>query len=97
VHYGTCDIFRAFCHMLTELLEVSSTDVPYLMACAYLNARGTRVWTQSGWANKSSDPYKKREILWPEHLRATGTDPMLIAENLCLEMFDAFGFKQVVK
>ena len=96
VHSGTCDIFRAFCHMLKECLDVSSTDVPYLLACTYLNAEGTCVWTNSRWG-KFSEPYKKKEILWPEHLRATGVDPMLIAERLCLEMFNAFGFKQVVK
>jgi len=56
VHSGTCDIFRAFCHMLKELLQVSSTDVPYLVACAYLNARGTCLWTESRWSNKFSLP-----------------------------------------
>lgn len=96
VHFGTCDIFRAFCHMLKEFLDVSATDVPYLLACAYLNAEGTCVWTESPW-RKFSDPYKKKDILWPEHLRATGTDPMAIAESLCLEMFNAFGFKEIVK
>jgi len=96
VHSSTCDIFRAFCHMLKELLDASATDVPYLLVCAYLNAEGTCVWTESPW-RKFSDPYKKKDILWPEHLRATGTDPMAIAESLCLEMFNAFGFKQVVK
>jgi hypothetical protein len=96
VHSGTCDIFRAFCHMLKELLDVSATDVPYLLACAYLNAEGTCIWTNSR-LGKFSEPYKKKEILWPEHLRATGANPMVIAESLCLEMFNAFGFKQVVK
>jgi len=96
VHSGTCDIFRAFCHMLKEFLDVSATDVPYLLACAYLNAEGTCIWAESRWG-KFSDPYKKKDILWPEHLRATGTDPMTIAESLCLEIFNAFGFKQIVK
>ncbi len=96
VDSGTCDIFRAFCHMLKEFLDVSATDVPYLIACAYLNAEGTVIWTESQWG-KFSDPYKKRDILWPEHLRAIGMDPMTIAGSLCLEMFNAFGFKQPVE
>jgi hypothetical protein len=96
VHSGTSDIFRAFCHMLKELLEISGTDVPYLVTSAYLNARGTCLGTESRWP-RFSDPYEKRHILWPEHLRATGTDPLPIAESLCLEMFNAFGFKQIVK
>ncbi len=95
VNSGMCEIFRAFCHMLKEFLDVSATDVPYLLVCAYLNAEGTRIWSDSIW-RKFSEPYKKREILWPEHLRPTGDDPMVIAESLCLEMFNAFGLKQVV-
>lgn len=96
VHSGTCDIFRAFCHMLGELLEASGTDVPYLVTCAYLNAEGTCLWTESQWS-KFSEPYTKKYILWPEHARATGTDPIVIAESLCVEMFNAFGFKDVTK
>lgn len=44
-----------------------------------------------------SDPYKFKSILWPEHVRPTGTDPMGVAEALCVEMFNAFGLKQVIK
>ena len=96
VHSGTCDIFRAFCHMLGELLEASGTDVPYLVTCAYLNAEGTCLWTESQWS-KFSEPYTKKYILWPEHARPTGTDSIVIAESLCVEMFNAFGFKDVTK
>lgn len=96
VHSGICEIFRAFCHMLKEFLNVSATDVPYLITCAYLNAEGTCMLTESrGWP-QFSGPYKKKNIFWPEHLCATGADPMTIAESLSLEMFNAFGFKKVV-
>ena len=95
VHRGTCDVFKAFCHMLKELLDVSGTDVPYLIKSTYLNARGTRLWTQSRWKNLS-EPYEKKDILWPEHLRATGADPISIAEDLSLEMFNAFGLRQII-
>jgi len=96
VHSSTCDLFRAFCHLIKEALIVSGTDVPYLVTCAYLNAEGTCVWTDSR-RSRFSDPYMKNEILWPQHLRATGTDPLTIAERLCVEMFNAFGFKEIVK
>jgi hypothetical protein len=96
VHSSSCEIFRAFCHILKELFDVSATDVPYFLACAYLNAEGTCLWTDLPW-RKFSHPYQKKHILWPEHLRATGTDPLTIAESLCLEMFNAFGFKQIMK
>ena len=95
VHRGTCDVFKAFCHMLKELLDVSGTDVPYLIKSTYLNARGTRLWTQSRWKNLS-EPYEKKDMLWPEHLRATGADPISIAEDLSLEMFNAFGLRQII-
>jgi hypothetical protein len=96
VHSGDCDLFRAFCHMLNELLDASGTDVPYLVTCAYLNGQGTCLWTESR-RSKFSEPYAKRNIVWPEHMRSTGEDPMAIAESLCLEMFNAFGFKEVMK
>jgi hypothetical protein len=41
VHSGTSDIFRAFCHMLKELLEISGTDVPYLVSRITSSARNS--------------------------------------------------------
>jgi hypothetical protein len=96
LHAGTCNVFRAFCHMLKEFLAVSATDTPYLVTCAYLYAEGTRIITTSRFS-KFSDPYKGQEIVWPEHLRATGADPMEIAESLSLELFNAFGFKKIIE
>jgi hypothetical protein len=95
VHSGTCDIFRAFCQILMEFFEVSATDVPYLLASAYLNAEGTCVWAES-LPESFSEPYKKKEIFWPEHLRGTGANPREIGESISREMFNAFGFKQIV-
>ena len=96
LHSDYCDLFRAFCHLLKELLDVSGTDVPYLVSCAYLKAKGTCIATGNH-SYKYSKPYEKEEILWPEHVRATGADPMTIAEELSRELFNAFGFKDVVK
>lgn len=93
---GDCDIFRAFCHILKELLDVSKTDVPYLVSCVYLNAEGTTIWTESR-SSRYSAPYTKQNIVWPEHFRPTGSDPMVIAESLSTGLFNAFGFKTVVK
>ena len=95
LHSGYCDLFRAFCHLLKELLDESGTDVPYLVSCAYLKAKGTCLMTEDGMEHYS-EPYDKEEILWPEHVRETGTDPMTIAEDLSLELFNAFGFKEVI-
>jgi len=93
-HSGMCDVFRAFCYLLKELLDVSGTDVPYLVTAVCLNAKGTCIWTNVAF-NRFSEPYAKSEIRWPEHLRPTGADPMPIADRLCLEMFNAFGFRKV--
>lgn len=93
---GTCDLFRAFCHILKESLEVSGSDLPYLLACTYLNAQGTCLFVRE-FPKTFSNPCMKRDIVWPEHLRATGTDPMEIAESLCLRLFNAFGCRKIVK
>lgn len=84
-----CHLFRSFCELLKELWDVSGTDVPYLVSCAYLNGRGTTLYA------RPNDPakYTKNDILWPEHIRSTGEDPMLIAEELCSELFHAFGLR----
>ena len=96
VHTGYCDFFRAFCELLKEVWVAANDDLPYLISCAYLNAVGTRLWTQSI-LQKYSDPYEKREIVWPEHLRSPGEDPITIAEALCTELFNAVGYKEVIK
>lgn len=97
VHSNTCDIFKAFCDMLKESLEVSATDVPYLISCAYLNAADTCIWSESHRGRHFSEVYGKPDIIWPEHFRAAGADPMAVAERLILEMFNAFGFKEIVR
>lgn len=96
LHSGDTDVFRAFCHMLRECLDVTATDVPYVIFATYLNAEGTCIWTESR-MTKFSAPYNKNSIVWPVLLRPTGSDPMEIAERLALGLFNAFGFKEVVE
>jgi hypothetical protein len=97
LHPGKCDIFHSFCDILKELLVVSGSDVPYLIGCVYLNAQATCFWKEAGRWHEFSEPYGKKSILWPEHIRPTGTDPMLVAKDLCLRLFNAFGMKQVIE
>jgi hypothetical protein len=96
VHSGTADIFRAFCHMLDELVATSGSDVPYLITGTYLRAHGSYLWTESK-TTKFHGPYMKAEINWPEHLRQTGTDSTSIGESMCVELFNAFGLKGVAR
>jgi hypothetical protein len=88
-----CQLFRSFCQLLKELWDVSGTDLPYLVACAYLNAKGTILFDHPNdqRLRPRSNEYLKNEILWPEHIRSTGEDPMLIAEKLCSQLCCAFG------
>jgi hypothetical protein len=95
LHKNYCEAFRAFCDLLAELWEVAKTDAPYLIACSYLNARGTRLWREAAYRNPLTEPFLKQDLTWPEHLRSTGEDPAVIADNLCLEMFNAFGERKV--
>jgi hypothetical protein len=100
VHSGYCDLFQAFCHLLKELLEVSKTDVPFLMMCNLVNAEGTRLWVKehrSFMGVPEREPYKKNEIGWPVHIKVTGADPMLIAKDWGRELFNAFGLREVVE
>lgn len=96
IHSGTCEVFRAFCRLLSDLVAVSGTDVPFAIAASCLNAEGLRIWTESK-TTRFSKPYAKREITWPLHLRDTGADARPIADQMATELFNGFGFKEVVK
>lgn len=94
LHSGYCGLFKSFCHLLVEVWSVSGTDLPYGISSVCLNAKGTCLFIHGAWP-KFSEPYRKQEIVWPEHVRLTGQNPMEIADAMCTEMFNAFGFKQV--
>ncbi|MFA5937795.1 MAG: ATP-binding protein [Sinimarinibacterium sp.] len=97
VHSGFCDLFSGFAGVLTAVLEDTSSDLTYLMTCAYLCAQDTCLWTESTWMQKFGAPFGKPEIVWPEHVRPTGGDPQLIAQQMATELFNAFGQRKVVK
>jgi hypothetical protein len=97
LHYGFCDLFNAFCVLLFDLWEKKETDLPYIIRCKYLNANGTVLWTNSQRYSRTTEPYEKDEIIWPDHIRLVG-DPLTdIAESLCKEMYNAFGLKEPIK
>lgn len=94
VHSGTCDVFRAFCWLLAELQSVTGTDTPCVISGHLFNAKGISLWTERP-DNKFTEPYPDDEIIWPEHVRSTGSDLTEIAESISRELFYAFGFKQI--
>lgn len=94
LHSGYRVFFNAFCEMLSSLLAAADSDVPYLIACSLLNARGIYYRATGTYTGGFRGPYPKQEITWPEHLRSTGDKPATIADALSLEMCNAFGYRQ---
>ena len=94
VHSGFCHLFRAFGDLLDELWKVTESDFPYIISCKYLDAKGTAMWTPDEWSH-FSEPLDKDEIFWPLQYRNPGETSSNIAEEICLEMFNAFGFGHI--
>jgi hypothetical protein len=92
LYVGFGDLFVGFAGVLTGVLEAMQTDVPYLLACAYLNAAQTHFCSDPAWGRFTA-AYGKPEIVWPEHIRATGTDPQVIAQQMSFELCHAFGLR----
>lgn len=89
------EVFRVFAEMLEHAWRITGTDVPYLIKCLCLNARGMHMRTQTTITHISL-PFEKQDLVWPEHLRATGEKPMPIADAMFLELYNAFGFSKIV-
>ncbi len=96
LHSGYCDFFRSFAHLLSESWDASSCDLPYLITAVHLNAEETALWTNSRYPQRLTK-YGRNKIVWPEHLREPGTDPAGIAEELSIELFNAYGYQSVVE
>jgi hypothetical protein len=95
VHPLFCEIFRAMASILAGAWRLTSTDVPYLLSCSMFNAGGVIFWYGNS-ARRTTDPFEERELVWPEHFRATGQDPAEIAEEFCLELYNGFGLPSII-
>jgi hypothetical protein len=84
-------LFKAFCSLLSDVWKAAASDLPYLISCAYLNASTTRLGRSNSSFRGMSDFYDKPDLIWPEHIRLIGDDPMPIADELLSELFNAFG------
>lgn len=96
LHSGYCDFFRSFAHLLSESWNASSCDLPYLITAVHLKAEETALWTNSRYRRRLTK-YGRNTIVWPEHLREPDTDPAGIAEELSIELFNAYGYQLVVE
>ncbi len=96
VHSTLCKLFNAFSDFISELWEATATELPYLFGCKYVGAQGTVLWTETR-SQKFTQPYERDEIVWPIHYRQPNQDPTLIMNSICVELFNAFGFREVIK
>ena len=95
VHSGYGDLFKSFCFMLTECLEQSGVDLPYIISCVHECAGSTYLWTESSAQQEFTKYPGHGRIQWPEHIRETGQDPVEIADVMLQELFYAFGHEHV--
>jgi hypothetical protein len=96
LHSGNVDIFGAFLMMLDAAIEESGNDVPYLITAYMSNAQGLRIWTESR-HTRFSEAYDDDSIAWPEHIRQTGEAAVSLKAEFGRELFNAFGFPDIVE
>ena len=95
VHSAFGELFRSFGDLLEHAWRAAGADLPYAITCHYVNAQGTRLWTERA-GHRLSEPYGKNLLTWPEHLRQPGEDLSPIVQQMLVEMFNAFGLPDVV-
>jgi len=88
-----CNLFKAFCLLCRDILSATSSDLPYVLRCKYLKAKGTKFTPYTPGFNDFSDPFDIDEIVWPDEVRQVGEDFMRIADVWCEQMHHAFGIK----
>lgn len=95
IHSGFEKLFDSFLGMVEELLTVTNTDVPYIISCKYIGANKTHLFSDNLLGNYS-EVYGKEDIIFPFHYRQVGEPMNSIAGQLCLELFNAYGFKNIL-
>lgn len=95
VHSDFKQLFLSFMKIIEELLLVTGIDVPYIISCKYTSANRTRLFSDR-LIERFSDPYEKEEIIFPFHYRQVSEPFIDIAEKLCVELFNAYGYKTII-
>lgn len=91
-----CELLEACGDLINEAWSITNTDLPYLISCKYLNAKGTVLYTEAG-GGDFSEPFERNELVWPLHFRNVSQDVLEIIEEMCTEMYNAFGEPQAIK
>ena len=92
---GHCEIFRAFCDLVSDVWSTLKIDLPYAISSVYLDAKGCTVPKRENFQHTYAELYDRDEIRWPMHIRRVGEDCVSIADELCLELFNAFGLDSI--
>lgn len=95
IHSGYTEVFDSFMSIIEDLLIVTKSDVPYIISCKYTGAKLTRMYCQKTFFNYSKF-YEKEEIIFPFHYRSVGESFEDIGKQLIKELFNAYGFKDVI-
>ena len=95
LHSGNIDVFGAFLAMLDEAVDNSGTDVPYLLTACMSETFGLKIWTENR-RERFSEPYDDNSIIWPEHVKQTGEAAINLKADFGRELFNAFGYPDVV-
>jgi hypothetical protein len=90
---GYKTLFKSYFDILEDLWQLTDTDVPYLIMCKLINARGIILSIRNPFSEEIK--YEREEIVWPQHFRAVGQDSELLIEDLTKELFYAFGQKDI--
>lgn len=95
LHSGNVDIFGAFLTILDDAIEKSGNDVPYLLTSHMTGTYGLQIWTEDR-RERFSEIYEDNEIVWPEHMKQTGESAIALKADFGRELFNAFGYPDVV-
>jgi hypothetical protein len=95
VHSGFMDFFNLFFRKIDMIMSIFKIDVPYIVQCRYYAADKTRLFADN-YFQKFSDFYEQSLIQFPDHFRNTGESFQPIGKEICLELFNAYGFKNII-
>jgi len=95
VHAGFIKLFNLFFGKVNEVMSIFNIDVPYIVRCRYYGANQTKLYMNS-YRMKTSKYYDQLDISFPDHIRNTGESFLSIGEDICLELFNAYGFRDII-
>lgn len=87
-------LFSAFAEICNKLLEVTSSDSPYLVSCKCFYANTLSFVVDNGGWGHLIRKYEKDEIVWPLQLRQPGEGFETITKEWIVQLYNAFGMQK---